>query len=238
MTILIFFLGITTGVKFGAEHGIGHYLEMTLYTAILCLGWFIIYLVVAVKLFAKWPLGKVLTCYVVPTATFAAVTCSSLITLPVNLAKAKEVGVRNEVADFVIPCGSVINHNASALMYVATAPFVIHHIFGLPISGTTMVFAWPAIVLFSIAAPGLPAGMGTGLWGATLFASMLGLHDPLRSDFVATWIALSAGLPDMVRTAVSATSDGFTAIFFDSTFERFFAPGRAAVSPTATTERV
>lgn len=133
----------------------------------------------------------------------------------------KRYGVRDEVADFVLPFGAVVNLDASTLMYVAYAPFVLTHVFGIAVSWTMLLVAWPALVLFTIAAPGLPAGIGTALWSATLFSSMVGLEGQEQSDFVATWIALSGGLPDMLRTATNCTGDGFTALMFDRFFHRF-----------------
>jgi Na+/H+-dicarboxylate symporter len=144
-----------------------------------------------------------------------------LATLPVNLAGVKKYGVRDEVADFVVPFGAIANMNASTLAYVAYAPFVLTYIFGIEISWTILLIAWPAIVLFTIAAPGLPAGMGTALWSGTLFASMLGIQEPTASAFISTWLALSGGLPDMFRSATNCTGDGFTAILFDTFFHRF-----------------
>ncbi len=85
-----------------------------------------------------------------------------------------------------------------------------------------MLAAWPAVVLFTIAAPGLPAGMGTALWSATLFANILGLDGQAQADFITTWIALSGGVPDMLRTATNCTGDGFTAIIFEARFDEFF----------------
>jgi Na+/H+-dicarboxylate symporter len=96
----------------------------------------------------------------------------------------------------------------------------------MDLSWVTLLIATPALVLFTIAAPGLPVGMGTALWTATLFASMLGLEEPMRSNFVVTWLALSGGLPDMFRTATNCTGDGFSAILFDKYFD-WFTPGRA-----------
>ena len=132
----------------------------------------------------------------------------------------------------MLPFGAVMNLDASALAYVAYAPFVLTYVFGVPVSWTLLLAAWPAVVLFTIAAPGLPAGMGTSLWSATLFASMLGLEEPLQSEFVATWIALSSGVPDMLRTATNCTWDGFTAIFMD----HFYGPASGgAATPTIET---
>jgi len=232
MTPLILLFGITLGVRFGAQTGMQHYLGMTLYTAILCFFLWLFYVFVIMKGLARQPVRKLVTEYWVPVAVFAAGTCSSLVTLPVNLAAAKKYGVRDEVADFVIPVGAIVNMNASALMYVAYAPFVISYIFGLPISWVVLLIATPAIALFTVAAPGLPVGMGTALWSATLYASILGLEEPVRSNFVVTWLALSGGLPDMFRTAMNSTGDGFTAILFDHFFHRFERRG-VAVPPVA-----
>jgi len=218
----IFLLGVSVGVRFGARLGVTNYLLMTGYTALLCLAWWAFYVFFVLRILAKQPIGKVLKTYYLPTAVFAAGTSSSLVTLPVNLTNVKKYGVSDEVADFVLPFGAVMNLDASALAYVAYAPFVLSYVFGVPVSWTLLLAAWPAVVLFTIAAPGLPAGMGTSLWSATLFASMLGLEEPLQSEFVATWIALSSGVPDMLRTATNCTGDGFTAIFMD----HFHGPGR------------
>lgn len=221
MVPLILLFGISLGVRFGMRLGVGHYLTMTLYTAALCFLWWLFYVFVIVRLVARRSPGRVISQYYLPTAIFAAGTCSSLATLPVNLANVKRYGVRDEVADFVLPFGAVVNLDASTLMYIAYAPFVLTHVFGIEVSWTMLLVAWPALVLFTIAAPGLPAGIGTALWSATLFSSMVGLEGQEQSDFVATWIALSGGLPDMLRTATNCTGDGFTALTFDRFFHRF-----------------
>ena len=222
MVPLILCFGITIGVRFGARLGLGHYFTMVMYTFVLCLVWWLFYVYVIIKTLAKQPVKKVINEYFTPTALVAAGTCSSMATLPVNLAFAKKYGVRDEVADFVIPFGAVFNLNASALAYLAYAPFVMTYIYHFEISWTMLFMAWPALVLFTIAAPGLPAGMGTSLWAATLFASIMGLEDPTKATFIATWIALSGGLPDMFRTVINSTGDGFTAIVFDHFFNRYF----------------
>jgi Na+/H+-dicarboxylate symporter len=222
MVPLILAFGITLGVRFGARAGLAHYAGMTLYTLLLCGAWWAFYTFVLVGRVGRAPVGPVITEYYLPTAIFAAGTCSSLATLPVNLANAKQVGVRDEVADFVVPFGAVANLDASALMYLAYAPFVVSFVFGFEMSWVMMVAAWPAVVLFTVAAPGLPAGMGTALWSATLFANVLGLDPPAQADFIATWVALSGGIPDMLRTATNCTGDGYTAIIFHNRFDELF----------------
>jgi len=218
MPVIVFFLGITLGINTGATDSISYYLLMTFYTFGLCILWLIVYQLVVIKLFAKQSIRRVMREYFFPTAVFAAGTCSSLATLPVNLDNVKKYGVSPSIAGFVIPIGAVINLDCSALAYVAYAPFIMTIVFDAPITLTALFVAWPAIVLFTIAAPGLPAGMGTALWSSTLFASLLDLNETQTTVFITTWIALSGGLPDMFRTAINCTCDGFTAIFFNKKF--------------------
>jgi Na+/H+-dicarboxylate symporter len=211
-------LGISVGVQFGTQLGLTNYLLMTGYTLLLCLIWTSCYLFVVLKLTGRRSTRDVISGYYLPTAIFAAGTCSSLLTLPINLTNVKRQGVSPKIADFVLPVGSVINLDASALAYVAYAPFILSYIFGIQIDLLSLLMAWPAIVVFTIAAPGLPAGMGTALWSATLFASVLHLPEDMTSEFVATWIAMSSGLPDMIRTATNCTGDGFASMIM----ERFY----------------
>lgn len=224
---LILCFGIMIGVGFGATRGVGHYLTMIAYTALICAVWWAFYVFVVIRLITRKPVKRLITEYYLPTALFAAGTQSSLATLPVNLLNAKRYGVRDEVADFVIPFGAVANMDASTLAYVAYAPFVTSYLFGIEMSWMVLFVAWPVVFLYSMAAPGLPAGLGTALWSSVLFASILGLEDPLRGDFIATWLALAGGVPDMFRSATNSTGDGFVAVVFDSLFERFFERGPA-----------
>jgi hypothetical protein len=51
---------------------------------------------------------------------------------------------------------------------------------------------------------------------------MLGMEGAAQGEFIATWIALSGGIPDMLRTATNCTGDGFAAIIFHNRFEQLF----------------
>jgi len=221
MIPILICLGITIGVQFGPKLGMGHFLSITLFSFALCCSWSLIYILVLLRGILKRKVKRLLTEYIIPTAVFAAGTISSLVTFPVNLANIKKYGVRDEVADFVISFGAVTNMDASALVNIAFGPFILHYIFGIEISWTVMLIAWPAVVLFTIAAPGLPAGMGTALWTSTLFASMLGIEEPMKSTVITTWVALYGGIPDMFITAANCTGDGLSAVLFDNYFEKF-----------------
>ncbi|UUO07739.1 dicarboxylate/amino acid:cation symporter [Blastopirellula sp. J2-11] len=226
----VFCLGTSIGIRFGAKIGMTTYLTISFYTAALCLLWSCIYLLF-LKWFARESIWEVITRYYLPVAVVAAGTCSSIATLPFNLDSSRRYGVSPEVSSFVIPFGSIVNMDASVIAYIAYAPFVLTHVFNYPLSWTVLLIAWPAIVLFTISAPGLPAGMGTALWSATLFASLLGLEGDAKIEFIETWIALSGGIPDMLRTATNCTSDGFTAILFNHWSDGELASEPVAVVP-------
>lgn len=219
---VLFCLGITIGVQFGPKLGMEHFLMMVLYTFILCSIWSVCYILVITKLITKRSTKKLVNIYFLPTAILAAGTISSLVTLPINLTNIKKYGIRDEVADFIIPFGAVTNMNGSALMNIAFAPILLHYVFGVQISWMVMLVIWPAVVLFTIAAPGLPAGMGSSLWTATLITAMLGFEDPLKTSFITMFVALYGGIPDMFVTVSNCTGDGLTAVLFDSKFSRFF----------------
>ena len=218
---ILFCLGVTIGVKFGPKLGMEHFLTMVFYTFVLCSLWSMFYILLITKLITKRNMRKLVTEYFLPTAVFAAGTISSLVTLPINLANIKKYGVRNQVADFVIPFGAVTNMDGSALMNIAFTPILLKTVFGLEISWMAMLIIWPAVVLFTIAAPGLPAGMGSSLWTATLVASILGFDETLKASFITMFVALYGGIPDMFVTVSNCTGDGLTAVLFDSKFERF-----------------
>ncbi|MGQ0649227.1 MAG: cation:dicarboxylate symporter family transporter [Gemmatimonadaceae bacterium] len=220
---LILALGIMIGVNFGARLGMSHYGLMILYSAAMGVIWFLLYWLVLLPL-----LGgvrdrmRLLKEYYLPTALFAAGTSSSLATIPVNIANAKKYGVREEVADFVIPIGAIVHKGASAMQYMAYGPLIAGYVFGLDIGWSHLLVVWPFVVLYTMAAPGVPGAMGLALWTAVLFASLLGLEDPLRTTFVGTWVALAGGIPDMFRTSGNSTADGFAAVVFSHHFERLF----------------
>ncbi|MBC7895153.1 MAG: cation:dicarboxylase symporter family transporter [Cytophagaceae bacterium] len=227
---LVYCLGIMIGVNFGARLGMSHYALMIAYSAGMAVVWFLVYWLLLLPTLGhvrdRW---KLLREYYLPTALFAAGTCSSLATIPVNIANAKKYGVRDEVADFVIPIGAIVHKGASAMQYMAYGPLIAGYVFGIEIGWSHLLVVWPFIVLYTMAAPGVPGAMGLALWTAVLFASLLGLEDPQRTTFIGTWVALAGGIPDMFRTSGNSTADGFAAIIFDRNFERFFKGATAPV---------
>lgn len=225
MVPLILALGIMIGVSFGVRLGVGHYAAISLYSFAMAVIWWLFYVFGPLRYIGGVrDLGALLKQYYVPTALFAAGTSSSLVTIPVNLALAKRYGVRDEVADFVIPVGSIVHKSASTMQYMAYMPFIAGYVFGMHIGWLQLLVLWPFIVVYAMAAPGVPGAMGLSLWTGVLVASLLGLAEPMRTTFVGTWVALVGGIPDMFRTSGNSTTDGFVAIIFSNLFDKYFAP--------------
>ena len=221
---LVLSLGIMIGVTFGARLGMGHYALMILYSAGMAVLWWLVYMLVLLPLVGGVrDRARLIREYYLPTALFAAATCSSLATIPVNVANVRRYGARAEVADFVVPIGAVVHKGASAMQYMAYGPMIAGYVFGLEIGWAQMLVVWPFIVIYTMAAPGVPGAMGLALWTGILFASLLRLQDPLRTTFIGTWVALTGGIPDMFRTSGNATADGFAAIIFSNKFDKYFA---------------
>lgn len=219
---LVLALGIMIGVSFGARLGMGHYALMILYSAGMAVVWLLLYIGVLLPVIGGVrDRARLMKEYYLPTALFAAGTCSSLATIPVNIANVKKYGAREEVADFVIPIGAVVHKGASAMQYMAYGPFIAGYVFGLEIGWAHLLVVWPFVVVYTMAAPGVPGAMGLALWTGVLFASLLRLEDPLKATFIGTWVALAGGIPDMFRTSGNATADGFSAIIFSNRFAKY-----------------
>lgn len=224
MAPLILALGIMLGVEFGARLGMSHYGIVIVWSAAMAIVWWLFYVALILPRVGhvRDPV-RLVNQYYLPTALFAAGTCSSLATIPVNLASLKRYGVRGEVADFVVPMGAIMHKGASAMQYMAYGPLIAGSVFGITLDWLHLLLVWPVVVLYSMAAPGIPGAMGLSLWTGVLFASLLGLDDPVRTTFVGTWVALTGGVPDMFRSSGNATADGFSAIVFSNNFEKYFA---------------
>jgi len=205
---------------------------MVVWSALLAIIWSLFYIGLVLPLAHVGDRRRLLRDYFLPTALFAAGTCSSLATIPVNMANLKRCGVRDEVVDFVVPIGAIMHKGASAMQYMAYGPLIAGYLFGLPLDWLHLVLVWPFVVLYTMAAPGIPGAMGLSLWTGVLYASLLGLDDPLRTTFIGTWVALTGGVPDMFRSSGNATADGWSAVVFSTNFERLAARGAAVPTPT------
>ncbi len=135
-------------------------------------------------------------------------TASSSATLPVTLEVAEEKArIRPEVAGFILPLGSTINMDGTAL-YEAVAAMFIAYSYGLELGLFQQVLIFLTAVLASVGAAGIPSA---GLVTMTLVLQSVGL--PLEG--LGLILAVDRFL-DMLRTSVNVWGDLVGAKIIDS----------------------
>ena len=131
--------------------------------------------------------------------TTAFSTSSSSATLPLTITSVqKKAGVSNKITSFVLPLGSTINMDGTAL-YECVAAIFIAQAYGIELSFTQQLIVVMTALLASIGAAGIPMA---GLVMMSIILNAVGL--PLEG--VGLIIAVDRVL-DMMRTTVNVWSD-------------------------------
>ena len=134
---------------------------------------------------------------------FAFSSASSVGVLPFNLEATEKMGVRKEIASFVLPLGATINMDGTAI-YQGVCAIFIAQIFGIDLNISQQVTIILTATLASIGTAGVP---GSGMIMLAMVLQSVGL--PLEG------IALVAGIDrilDMGRTVVNITGDAACSI--------------------------
>jgi len=151
-----------------------------------------------VKYMAKLPLGGFLRASR-PAQLIAFSTSSSSAALPVSMECAEEnMGVSNPVASFVIPLGSTVNMDGTAL-YQGVAAIFIAQVFQMDLSFGDQVGIVATATMASIGAAGVP---GAGMVTLAMVLTATGIPT--------VGVALILGMDrllDMFRTALNVTGD-------------------------------
>ena len=144
----------------------------------------------------------------IPAYFTALGTQSSAATIPVTLASAKSIGIKEKIADFVIPLCATI-HLAGSTITLTSCSMAILILHGQAATPGVML---PFIVILGIAmvaAPGIPGGAVMAALG--FVQSMLGFNATMSSLIIALYIA-----QDSFGTACNVTGDGAIAILVDA----------------------
>ncbi|MBU5425397.1 dicarboxylate/amino acid:cation symporter [Tissierella pigra] len=140
----------------------------------------------------------------IPAYLTAIGTQSSAATIPVTLTQTKKNGVKDDIADFVIPLCATIHLSGSTITLVSCS-MAIMMLNGMAIS---FVSFFPFILMLGItmvAAPGVPGGAIIAALG--LLETMLGFPQPMLSLMIALYVA-----QDSFGTATNVTGDGAIAL--------------------------
>ena len=138
---------------------------------------------------------------------FAFSSASSVGALPFNLETSERLGVRKEIASFVLPLGATINMDGTAI-YQGVCAIFIGQIFGIDLTISQQLTIILTATLASIGTAGVPS---SGMIMLAMVLQSVGL--PLEG------IALVAGIDrilDMGRTVVNITGDAACAICVDA----------------------
>ena len=134
----------------------------------------------------------------------AFTTSSSTATLPVTMQCAQEnLGVSKDVASFVLPVGSTINMDGTAL-YLGTATVFIAQFYGIPLSvGDYLTIAVTSIIV-SIGAAGVPGA-------AAIMIALVLQQIRLPAEGVALIVGIDRIL-DMARSCLNVTGDACVSV--------------------------
>lgn len=137
----------------------------------------------------------------------AFATSSSSATMPLSLKCAQEnLGVRPQIAGFVIPLGTQLNMDGTAL-YEAAAALFIANLMGLELSITQQIIVCLVAIIASLGAPGIPsAGMVTMI----MVLQSVGLP----AEAIAILLPIDR-LLDTVRTVVNVQGDMMISVVVD-----------------------
>lgn len=137
-------------------------------------------------------------------------TQSSAATIPVTLRQAIKMGVREDIAGFVIPLCATIHMSGSTLKIVACAlALMIMH--GQPHDLGLFCHFIAMLGITIIAAPGIPGGAIMASIG--LLQSILGFDEQMVALMIALYIAM-----DSFGTACNVTGDGAIAAIINRIF--------------------
>ncbi len=151
-----------------------------------------------VKVLARMPLLRFLKA-IRPAQLIAFSTSSSSAALPVSMECAEEnLGVSNSVSSFVLPLGSTVNMDGTAL-YQGVAAIFIAQVFQMDLSLGDQLSIVLAATMASVGAAGVP---GAGMVTLAMVLTAAGIPQ--------VGLALILGMDrllDMFRTAVNVTGD-------------------------------
>jgi Na+/H+-dicarboxylate symporter len=162
---------------------------------------------------------------IAPAQLLAFSTSSSAATLPVTMECVEEnLGVKNEVASFVLPLGATINLDGTAL-YQAVATVFIAQALGMELNLAAQLTIVLTALLASIGTAPVPAA---GIIMLVIVLESVGVPS--------SGIALILGVDrilDMVRTATNVTGDSAVTVLIDSAEKKWAAKASLLQTDTA-----
>jgi len=195
-------IGMVATVGIGTMVGLGVYMV----TVVLGLGIMLLVYALILKFVAKRSISTTFSKFRNPQ-TLAFSTASSMATMPVTLKTAEEdLKVDPKVSKFVIPLGTTVNMDGTAL-YQVIAVFFLAQLFAIELS---MISILVIIITSLLASIGTPAVPGAGVIVLSTILITVGIPP------VGILLLLSVDrILDMIRTMVNVTGDLTATCVFD-----------------------
>ena len=195
-------IGMVATVGIGTMVGLGVYMV----TVVLGLGIMLLVYALILKFVAKRSISATFSKFRNPQ-TLAFSTASSMATMPVTLKTAEEdLKVDPKVSKFVIPLGTTVNMDGTAL-YQVIAVFFLAQLFAIELS---MISILVIIITSLLASIGTPAVPGAGVIVLSTILITVGIPP------VGILLLLSVDrILDMIRTMVNITGDLTATCVFD-----------------------
>jgi len=195
-------VGMVAKVGIGSMVGMGAYMG----TVVLALGVMLLVYMLILKFVAKRPILSTFAKFRNPqTVSFS--TASSMATMPVTLKTAEEsLKIDPKVSRFVIPFGTTVNMDGTAL-YQVIAVFFLAQLFSIELSMLSMLVIIVTTLLASIGTPAVP---GAGVIVMSTILVTVGIPP------VGILLLISVDrILDMIRTMVNVTGDLTASCVFD-----------------------
>lgn len=195
-------VGMVAKVGIGTMAGLGVYMG----TIVLGLGVMLLVYALILKFVAKRSISTTFSKFRNPQ-TLAFSTASSMATMPVTLKTAEEdLKIDTRVSKFVIPLGTTVNMDGTAL-YQVIAVFFLAQLFAIELS---MISILVIIITSLLASIGTPAVPGAGVIVLSTILITVGIPP------VGILLLISVDrILDMIRTMVNVTGDLTAACVFD-----------------------
>ena len=179
---------------------VGDYSRTLIIYYVLCF----VYMFTFFPLYARFGGGKggakVMFRHLLKPAAVSFGTCSSVATIPTNMAAAEDTGISKDISNIVLPLGATMHMDGSAMSAIIKVAFLFG-IFGKDFGTGEAILAIIVAIFSSVAMSGIPGGGGTGeLVLCTIF-----FPDQMA---IAYPIAIALGnLVDPPATMVNAAGD-------------------------------
>ncbi len=210
LPIYIFGIFLKLGIEGEVATVLGLFIKVIALIFAMHIGLLIIQFCIAGVVAKKNPLRALIT--MLPAYLTALGTQSSAATIPITLKQTKINGVRDDIAEFVVPLCATIHLSGSILKIVACT-LSIAWTTGMAIDIELYTSYILMLGITMVAAPGVPGG--AIMAALALLTSLLGFDETQLGLMIALYIAM-----DSFGTAGNVTGDGAIAIVVNRLFKK------------------